>query len=368
MISIYKLIKSTSIIIISTFLLSLTVDFFFGNLILKKLDPYFSNTEFYDRLIRVDHPYYHHTLRENVIYKKAKSFEDYYTLCTDNHGFKYKCGKIREKKFDYAFLGDSFVEGVSLNYEDTFVGIFENEKKTSVANLGVTSYAPNIYISKTKYLLDNGFKFKHMIIFIDISDLYDDNVFYLINKDQSVSEKNAKEKNLKRRKFLRYNFPLTNYYMFVIKMNSRINKNVPPTSSEVPIFNEKALKKAKWTYQKTDIIEGYLDPVSKTKKEMLKNMSDLYKLLEKNNIKMSIAVYPWPQQIRYDKVNSEHVKMWEKFCKNKCENFINFFPFFFSEKEQTSFLDVFKKYYFWNDVHFNKNGNKIIAKKLLRIL
>ena len=36
--------------------------------------------------------------------------------------------------------------------------------------------------------------------------------------------KKAKEKNLKRRKFLRYNFPLTNYYMFVIKMNNRINR------------------------------------------------------------------------------------------------------------------------------------------------
>lgn len=362
-----KLIKSIVIISLSAFFLSLLIDFFFGNLILKKLDSYFSKTDFYDRLIRIDHPYYHHTLRKNVIYKKAKSFENYYTLCTDNHGFKYKCGKLREKRFDYAFLGDSFVEGVSLNYENTFVGIFEKEKKASVANLGVTSYAPNIYLSKTKYLLDNGFKFKHMIIFIDISDLYDDNVFYLINDDKSVSEKNAKEKNLKRRKFLRYNFPLTNYYMFVIKMNSRINKKVPPAISKKPIFNEKAMRKAKWTYQNKDVIEGYQDPISKTKNEMIKNMNDLYKLLKKRNIKMSIAVYPWPQQIKHDSINSEHVKMWEEFCKRKCENFINFFPFFFNEKNQTSYLDVFRKYYFWNDVHFNAKGHKVIADKLLKV-
>ena len=75
--------------------------------------------------------------------------------------------------------------------------MFERNKNLSVANLGVTSYSPNIYLSKMKYLLDNNFKFKHLIVFIDISDLYDDNTFYKLNDDFSVSEKNAKEKLLK---------------------------------------------------------------------------------------------------------------------------------------------------------------------------
>ena len=162
--TIFNFSKSLTIIIIITFFLSLIIDFFFGSLILKKLDPYLSKTDFYERLIRIDHKFYHHTLKANVKYDKTPSFEKYYTLCTDNHGFKYKCGFKRNKEFEIAFLGDSFVEGVSLNYEKTFVGIFENKKKLSVANLGVTSYAPNIYLSKVKYLLDNGFNFKHLIV------------------------------------------------------------------------------------------------------------------------------------------------------------------------------------------------------------
>ena len=59
------------------------------------------------------------------VFKSYINVEDYYTFCTDNHGFKYKCGFNRNKEFDIAFIGDSFVEGVSLNYEKTFVGIFE---------------------------------------------------------------------------------------------------------------------------------------------------------------------------------------------------------------------------------------------------
>ena len=58
--------------------------------------------------------------------------------------------------------------------------------------------------------------------------------------------------------------------------------------------------------------------------------------------------------------------MWENFCKKKCTKFINFFPFFFDEKRKTSYVDVFKKYYFWNDVHFNAEGNKVIAERLIK--
>ena len=362
----YSFLKSFLIITIITFLITLIIDFFFGKLILNKLDPYLSKTDFYERLIRIDHKIYHHTLRENVKYDKAPSFNNYYTLCTDNHGFKYKCGAIRNKEFEIAFLGDSFVEGVSLNYEKTFVGIFEKNKNISVANLGVTSYAPNIYLSKVKYLLDNEFKFKHLIVFVDISDVYDDNTFYKLNKDFSISERNSKEKSLKRRKFLRYNFPLTNYYMFVVKMNNRLNKEVPPLNSKKPIFNERASNKAMWTYKSEEDLIGYQGSVTKTQSEMIYAMTELYELLKENNIKLSLAVYPWPQQLEFDDENSKHVKMWKNFCLNKCAKFIDFFPYFFEEKKRTSYLDVFKKYYFWNDVHFNAEGNKVIAERLIK--
>ena len=82
---------------------------------------------------------------------------------------------------------------------------------------------------------------------------------------------------------------------------------------------------------------------------------------------MSLAIYPWPQQLLNDNVNSKHVKMWKEFCVSKCENFINFFPFFFDEIKKNSFIEIYKKYYFWNDVHFNIKGNEVIAKKLLKI-
>ena len=73
---------------------------------------------------------------------------------------------------------------------------------------------------------------------------------------------------------------------------------------------------------------------------------------------MSLAVYPWPQQLEYDVENSEQVKMWENFCRNRCKHFFNFFPYFFESKNKIGYLDTYKKYYWWNDIHLIKLGIK----------
>ena len=83
--TILNFFKNTIIILLSSFFLLLFIDFFFGNYILKKLEPYISKTEFYERLIRIDNQIYHHTLKENINYFKARGFEGYYSLCTDNN-------------------------------------------------------------------------------------------------------------------------------------------------------------------------------------------------------------------------------------------------------------------------------------------
>ena len=67
-----------------------------------------------------------------------------------------------------------------------------------------------------------------------------------------------------------------------------------------------------------------------------------------------------------DFVNSKHATMWKEFCIKRCVKFIDFFPFFFKEKDKSSFLEVYRKYYYWNDIHFNAKGNKIIAERLIK--
>ena len=156
--------------------------------------------------------------------------------------------------------------------------------------------------------------------------------------------------------------------MYVIrKYKIKKDELIEIQNDEVPNFNEKTNLKAKWTYSKKDIVEGYEIGISDGNKIMTDQMTRLYEILKKNNIEMSLTVYPWPHQLNYDVENSIHVKIWENFCKNKCKNFINYFPFFFDEMSNSSYLETYKKYYFNNDPHFNKEGHKILADKLIDI-
>ena len=365
---IVRFIISLSKVFLITFIFILTIDFFFGKKILEKYDSFFSKSQFYERLIRIDHPVYHHALKKNVKYSNNVSFNGVYELCTNNHGFKSKCNQQINKHYEFGFIGDSFTEGTPVEYQDTFVGLFEDHTNFKTANLGVVSYSPKIYLSKINYLLSKGYTFNHIVIFIDISDFYDDTNFYSIDKNLVVSEKYSKEKNLTRRKFLRNNFPLTNFYMFVIK-KYKIKKNIYKESNnkEFPSFTDKVNLKAKWTYSRTNMIKGYDIGINEGHNLMVDHMIDLYKILNKKNIKMSLAVYPWPHQLRYDRVNSIHVNIWKNFCESRCENFIDYFPFFFNEVKKNSFLKTYKKYYFNNDPHFNNEGHRALADKLIEI-
>ena len=96
-------------------------------------------------------------------------------------------------------------------------------------------------------------------------------------------------------------------------------------------------------------------------------MEKLYNLLQENNIKLSVAVYPHPGQILYDEVNSKQVKIWKKFCENKCHKFFNFFPSFFNYAKTNGKHETISKFYLKNDVHINEEGNRFFAEEFLSI-
>ena len=111
---ILRFLISLAKVLLITFVFILIIDFFFGKKILEKFDNFFSKSQFYERLIRIDHPIYHHTLRDNVKYSNNVSFTGTYELCTNNHGFKSECNQQDDKNYEFAFLGDSFTAIASI--------------------------------------------------------------------------------------------------------------------------------------------------------------------------------------------------------------------------------------------------------------
>jgi len=369
-------LKAITIFLI-TVIIFLTLDFFFGSYVRDKYIASIKDNPVYHKKQRIRHEVYHHALAPNINYQKTGWGPKTYRLCTDEWGLKYKCNTQSKKTYTLAIFGDSFVEGLGVPYEETFVGIINKKTIPEVANMGVSSYSPKIYYSKLKYFIDNGFKFNHIIFYIDVSDLIDDMNSYVLLPDKKVRDK---QWNKRIEWYINAKFPMLDQFIFRFTKSNRyrvgegflkpIEIYTDPSKISDKVITEiysKINLRSAWTYAKEDKIKGYDYGIKRGIEEQLNTMDDIFDYLDKLKIKASIAVYPWPQTILNDVTYNRHVKMWEEFCKNRCRNFINHYPLFMNDKNSADTKkNIIKKYYQLGDIHFNSEGHKVIAEDFLK--
>ncbi len=349
-------IKKSLLVLFITLFIFLTLDFFFG----KKLKNLIKITDD-EKIYRIKNEFYHHGFLKNYSTDKARWGNKFYKFCSDHNGFKYDCKKNNETNFNYAFIGDSFTEGIGLRYEDTFVGMFENITKQKVVNLGVSSYSPYLYKNKAIYLLENKIiNFNHLIVAVDLSDL---------NDDRSFNESYVSEKNLRNTEsYHKYNF-LSN---FVIKIKIILKKNFLVTDYLARqiwwlgvrnFFNN--YSEHYIAYNNINSSWGYRKRIEDEKdiNFMVTNMLQLSKYLKRNAIEFSLIIYPHPASILYDNKSSLYKKTWENFCILHCDYFIDSYSNFFDLNKNKE--KIIEDYYIKGDVHFNKNGNYFLFKNLI---
>jgi hypothetical protein len=406
-----------------TLVLFLLVDVCFGAWVIALVRP--------SEPFRVRHPVYHHTLKPN--YDGLGRWGTWsYRICTNGEGFKTSCEQKHstKKEFDVAFIGDSFTEGIGLPYEQTFVGmVAAKSPDLSIANLGVVSYSPAIYLAKLKDLFAKGYRFKHIIVFIDIGDAYDEANAYDLHRESIVVDKGEPypmSLDRKIRRLASQYLPLTGEAWVQLRKlrvsttepngqtapqpleaqrgnntpaapsnatiqsgtsstQSLLTKDETPTAPvrdtapqtnqteplETPFKNNiyegiylKNYPKSEWTYNQQSPYygsEGVVGTLSKMRKEM----QALHALAQAYGAKLSVGVYPWPGQLKYDVVDSLQVNTWREFCETRCEHFYNAFPTFFSLVQEHGQDKVIGDYFFAGDVHFTKEGNEVIARTLL---
>jgi hypothetical protein len=307
----------------------------------------------------VSNPVYHHDLSKNY-----RGFQNWgaikVNICTDENGFKISCNATNtsSNNFDIAFIGDSFTEGTGLSYEETFVGkISKSRPELKIANLGVSSYSPSIYFSKVNYLLEQGIKFKELVVYIDISDIQDEATEYELSND-IVVPKAGKISGYATsfKKLARWAFPLTHYGLHRLK---KLYIQKLQATYLMPDYQRSA-----WTYNPSSI--GYGEAgVKGGIEQSLMAMTKLSDLLKDKGINLSVGIYPWPAQLLYDSVNSEQVRIWEDFCKYRCVAFYNSFESFFALADKTSANKTIELYFIAGDVHHNGKGAEVIANDFL---
>ena len=323
--------------------------------------------------LRVKSKIYHHGFSANHI--GLQKWSGYlYQVCTDQNSFKTSCRQDLQnsrKHFEIAFIGDSFTEAIGMEYEDSFVGLFAKQfSHLNIANLGVSSYSPSIYYAKLKHLLENGYHFDKVFIFIDISDLQDEAI-YKLNNDTVIDFEENNWKKQEKYSHVDYIIPdyfynnlSDNFYLTSIAYSFLVYGKVKPTVYKIP----SRLPRGEWTYNPDSPAYGKLG-VEGTAEKALQVMRQIHELLESYGIKMSVGVYPWPNQIFNDDLqNNKQSSIWRSFCTNRCEYFFDVFDEFSKTIEKASPLSIYLDNYILGDVHFNRNGNKIVYDTILKTM
>ena len=306
-----------------------------------------------------------------------------FNIITNSLGFRDKSTrdiKLKSDKKRILFIGDSFTDGIFLDYEKSFVGIIDstlNEYSIEVLNGGVTWYSPVIYFKKIEYLVETiELDFDELIIFIDYSDWHNEYYSFKISDDSSRVIDLRKTDNslvlqsngisIEYIKALIYNNTLFTYFILdkihdffninqkeQLKLENRFS--IPRWDSLIPKWQE-LIKK---DYSKdSDFIIGmesckfYLDKI--------------YSISQKKQFKMSIALYPSAGFI-YGIPKEPWFNSFRDWSSEKNIKIYDFFKEFETMDSSKDYYQTLVDYYLPNDIHFNQKGNRFIADHFLKI-
>src|SRR5262245_10602247 len=245
-------------------------------------------------------------------------------------------------------IGDSFTEALGSSYEKSFVGLMACDaakQGKAVWNLGVTSYSPIIYHLKIRAAAKRlGLKPKEIFVFLDLSDIDDDANVYRLADDGTVKYANQPEPGGERPfdlgAFLIKNFT-TARLLYDLYLTSSFSYSMSVNRPRARWTVDPALMEA-WGKRGLDMASA--------------NMDKIVELCRGWQCRLTLVVYPWPDNVMAHDRDSIQVRYWRDWSAQRGVRFIDgFAPFFRAPAEET-----LHKYYVAGDVHFTEAGNRLI--------
>ena len=312
---------------------------------------------------RKQNPYYHHDLAPLHDFIETWGALRY-RLVTNSLGFKDSAKRVvppDSSKKRILFIGDSFTEGLGVPYEKTFVGLVDRQsdhEKYEVLNAGVVSYSPKIYYHKVKHLLEKAhLKISELYVFIDISDIFNELEYEIFDPEDSyVATLSGKIEELGRHYSFMYN--IARYYYTQVEIAKKLQSldYVSRHRDEAPLWTLKETAYREWGEKGVRLAELH--------------MQKLVDLCRANGIKMTIAVYPWQNELIFGNRNSRQIRIWRDFAEANNIGFLNFYPDFFDapfpgiSPAEVKPYDIINRYFIPGDIHWNEAGHRLIAKRI----
>lgn len=328
-----------------------------------------------DSSFRCSNPYYHHDFLPNRNVETAWG-PHRYRVITNSLGFR--DGAVREiplssKQRRILLIGDSYIEGMGVPYENSVAGILAEFLKASaveVLNASSVSYSPKLYFLKTRYLIEQKhLAFDELYVFIDISDPHDEILYkYWDPESAFASGLRALNSFLRRHSFF-YGYGAARRRLSSEKV---INNAFPAESSAEARFwiqdLEEYLKRPApekdrflWPNKKSALEEWGREGLSLCEQYM----TELVKLCNGRGIRLTLVIYPSPYQLTSDNLEGIQVTFWQRFAEKNRTGFLNLFPAFISGDPPET---VYARYFIQGDGHWNEAGNRHVAEAVLQYM
>jgi lysophospholipase L1-like esterase len=288
-------------------------------------------------------------------------------------------------------IGDSFTEGTGVPFEESFAGRLqaagtERADKIEFLDAGVISYSPTLYYRKIKYLIEHGLRFDEVVVFSDVSDVYDDASKYFCHDDDPQYQKHCdpderaffaslcdpldagttrscsdpighRYTKSGAGAYLTRHFIVTNAVRVIAKfriqqwLGNQRKRRLEVDTETAWLFADRS-REAEYAPL------GSAGGVARS----VKNMQALADLLKAHGIPLTIVVYPWPSQLALDDRDSRQVSLWREFCATNCKAFIDLLPVFFAEAGKDR--EWYERLYIPGDFHLSSEGHRLMFEAL----
>jgi hypothetical protein len=292
---------------------------------------------------------YHHDLEPNVETPRAWG-RVIYPWKADRYGFRTgTCGPGEaEKSWPAIFvIGDSFVEALGSSYEESFTGLMACDaarQKKAIWNLGVASYSPIIYWRKVRAAADKlGRRPTEVYLFLDLSDIDDEANVYRETEDGRVTFKSRPEPTTPEHDPLQW---AVRHFTTVRLVHDLY------VSASFDWSKSLGRPRARWTVDKA-LMESW---GAKGLELAGRNLDKLVELCREWQCRLTLVVYPWPDNVMANDRDSIQVRHWRDWSAKRGVRFVDGFAPFFKDPGES----VLHKYYIEGDVHFTEAGNRLI--------
>jgi hypothetical protein len=260
-------------------------------------------------------------------------------------------------------IGDSFTEGIGVEYEKTFAGLLADAlapRGIEVLNAGAASYTPFIYYRRLKHLIEEvGLRVDEVVVLIDIGDIQDEVTYKddaagnVVFRQQRWKEENEANWYFDKPRLLAC-LPLHNFLRKNMLVASTLYEGLLRAATRGP------QRAAAWTLDDAVFEEYGREGLPKAQE----NMDRLAELLKRHGVRLTVAVYPWKEQIRAHDAESKQVVAWREWAARSGAGFVSCFPAFLEGDAD----EMIRREFIPGDIHWNEVGHQRIARVLLAYL